>query len=97
IVLQAVGHHAEADEALKALATKHADSDAYYVAMNYAYRGDHDLALQWRERASQQKDSGFVEMVGEPLFKNLANDARYKAFLHKMHLPDYPGRDPTPV
>ena len=88
IVLQAAGRHAEADEALKALATKYADSDAYYLAMNYAYRDDHDLALQWLERAYQQKDTGFVEIIGEPLFKNLANDARYKAFLHKMKLPE---------
>jgi adenylate cyclase len=88
IVLQAAGRHAEADEALKALATKYADSDAYYVATNYAYRDDHDLALQWLERAYQQKDAGFVEIVGEPLFKNLANDPRYKAFLRKMNLPD---------
>jgi TolB-like protein/Tfp pilus assembly protein PilF len=87
IFLQAAGRHAEADEALKALATKYADSDAYFVAMNYAYRDDHDLALQWLERAYQQKESGFIEIVGEPLFKNLANDARYKAFLRKMNLP----------
>jgi TolB-like protein/Tfp pilus assembly protein PilF len=86
IVLQAAGRHAEADEALKALAAKYADTDAYFVAMTYAYRDDHDLALQWLERAYQQKDSGFVEIVGEPLFKNLANDARYKAFLRKMNL-----------
>src|SRR5437588_6019462 len=88
IVLQAAGRHAEADAALKALARKYADSDAYYVAMNYAYRDDHDLALQWLERAYRQKDTGFVEIIGEPLFKNLANDARYKAFLRKMKLPD---------
>jgi len=87
-VLQATGRQAEADEALKALATKYADSDAYYVAMNYAYRDNHDLALQWLERAYQQKDGGFVEIVGEPLFKNLVNDPRYKAFLRKMNLPE---------
>jgi TolB-like protein/Tfp pilus assembly protein PilF len=88
IVLQAAGRQAEADEALKALTSKFADSDAYYVAMNYAYRDDHDLALQWLERAYQQKDSGFVEIVGEPLFKNLAADPRYRAFLRKMNLPE---------
>ncbi len=88
IVLQAAGRRAEADEALKALTSKFADSDAYYVAMNYAYRDDHDLALQWLERAYKQRDSGFVEIVGEPLFKNLAADPRYKAFLRKMNLPE---------
>jgi TolB-like protein len=86
IVLQAAGRHAEAEEALKALATKYAHSDAYCLAMNYAYRNDHDVALQWLERAYKQKDGGFMEIVGEPLFKNLANDPRYKAFLHRMNL-----------
>jgi TolB-like protein/Tfp pilus assembly protein PilF len=88
IVLQVAGRQADADAALKLLAAKFADSDAYYVAMNYAYRDDHDLALQWLERAYKQKDIGFVEIVGEPLFKNLAADPRYKAFLRKMNLPE---------
>jgi TolB-like protein/Tfp pilus assembly protein PilF len=88
IVLQAAGRQTEADAALNALTSKFADSDAYYVAANYAYRGDHDLAMQWLERAYQHKDAGFVEIVGEQLFKNMANDPRYKAFLKKMNLPE---------
>ena len=56
IMLQADGRQAEADEALKALIARWADTGAFYVAMNYAYRGDHDLALQWLERAYKQKD-----------------------------------------
>jgi TolB-like protein/Tfp pilus assembly protein PilF len=88
IVLQAAGRQTEADAALNALTSKFADSDAYYVAANYAYRGDHDLAMQWLERAYQHKDAGFVEIVGEQLFKNMANDPRFKAFLKKMNLPE---------
>jgi TolB-like protein/Flp pilus assembly protein TadD len=88
IVLRANGRDADADAAFKVLIGKYADTDAYVVAMNYAYAGDRDLALQWLERAYQQKDSGFIEIVGEPLFKNLANDPRYKAFLRKLKLPE---------
>ena len=87
IVLQAAGRQAEADEALKAQIAQWADTGAFFVAMTYAYRGDHDLALQWLERAYQQKDASLDEIVGEPLFKNLADDPRYKAFLRKMKLP----------
>jgi TolB-like protein/tetratricopeptide (TPR) repeat protein len=88
ITLLAVGRKVEADEALKALIAQWADYDAYAVAMNYAYRGDHDLALQWLERAyNQREDAVAVLIVGEHLFKNLANDPRYKAFLQKMNLP----------
>ena len=86
--MQANGRKAEADEALKALIAQWADRGAYPMAMNYAYRGDHDLALQWLERAYEQKDSDLLDIVGEPLFKNLADDPRYKAFLRKMKLPE---------
>jgi len=87
IVLQAIGRKAEADEAFEALSTKFSGSDAFYVAMVYAYRGDADHALEWLERAYRQKDVGLVEIVGEPLLKNLAADPRYKAFLRKINLP----------
>ena len=56
--------------------------------MTYAYRNEPDLALDWLDRAYQQKDSSLVEIVGEPLFGNLARDPRYKAFLRKMNLPE---------
>jgi hypothetical protein len=56
--------------------------------MTYAYRGDHDLAFQWLDRAYQQKDRSLEEILGEPLFKNLASDPRFKAFLRKMNLPE---------
>ncbi len=88
IVLQAAGRQAEADEALQAQIAQWADTGAFFVAMTYAYRGDHDRALEWLERAYQQKDASLDEIVGEPLFRNLADDPRYKAFLRKMNLPE---------
>ena len=88
IVLQAAGRQAEADEALQAQIAQWADTGAFFVAMTYAYRGDHDRALEWLERAYQQKDASLDEIVGEPLFKNLADDPRFKAFLRKMKLPE---------
>ncbi|HUK83228.1 MAG TPA: TIR domain-containing protein [Verrucomicrobiae bacterium] len=87
IVLQANGRMAEADAALQALIAQCADRCAYAIALNYAYRDDHDLALQWLERAYQQKEA-MLQIVGEPLLKNLADDPRYKAFLRKMKLPE---------
>jgi TolB-like protein/Tfp pilus assembly protein PilF len=88
IVLQAAGRQAESDEALKVLIAKFADTQAYYVAMTYAYRDDRDLAFQWLERAYQQRDQSFREFVGERLFKNIEGDSRYKAFLKKMNFPE---------
>ena len=88
IVLQAAGRQAESDAALKTLIAKYADTQAYYVAMTYAYRGDRALAFQWLDRAYEQRDQGFIAFVGEPLFKNIEGDPRYKAFLLKMNLPE---------
>ena len=89
VFLQAAGRQAEADEALNALIARWDDGrGAYYVALAYSYRGDYDLALEWLDRAYEQKDPTLVnEIVGEHLFRGMANDPRYKAFLRKMKLP----------
>jgi TolB-like protein/tetratricopeptide (TPR) repeat protein len=88
IALQAAGRQSDSDEALKALIAKFADTQAYFVAMTYAYRGDKDRAFKWLDRAYAQRDQVLREIVGEPLFKNIEGDPRYKAFLKKMNLPE---------
>jgi TolB-like protein/Tfp pilus assembly protein PilF len=87
IALQATGRKAEAQQALKDFMAKHPDESPYNVAMIYAYLGDSERALQWLERAYQQKDFLLLYIVGEHLFKNVANDPRFIAILHKMKLP----------
>jgi len=87
IALLANQRSAEADEALKTLATRFGNSSAYFVALNYAYKGDREKAMVWLDRAYQQRDSGLVEMFREPLLKNLVRDPKFKAFLEKMKLP----------
>lgn len=86
IVLQAAGHQAAADEALKTLISRFGDTQPYYVAMNYAYRNEPEHALHWLELAYQQKHPDLPEILGEHLFANIAGDSRYKAFLKKMKL-----------
>jgi len=78
----------EAERELKTYIEKFAGSDPYWVAMAYAQRGDNDLAFQWLDRAYQQRDSSLPEILGEHMFKPIATDPRYKAFLHKMKLPE---------
>jgi hypothetical protein len=68
-------------------------SGAYYIAMTYAYRGDHDRAIEWLDRAYKQKDTFLSTILGEQLFKGMANDPRFIAFLKKMNLPT----EPVPV
>jgi TolB-like protein/lipoprotein NlpI len=86
IMLHATGHQAEADKALKVLIAKFAETSAYSVAMAYAYRNEHDLAFRWLDRAYEQKDADLAAIRGEHLFKNIASDPRYEAFLRKMNL-----------
>jgi hypothetical protein len=85
--LRALGRNAEADEALKAQIERWGDTDAYSVAQNYARRGDHELALQWLERAYDQHSSGLREILCEPVFRE---DPHYRAFVQKMNLPTKP-------
>jgi tetratricopeptide (TPR) repeat protein len=88
VAFDAAGRKAEADDALREQIARGADVHAYNVAVTYAYRGERDLAIQWLERAYAQRDQGLPELHTEPLFKSIANDPRFKAFLRKMKLPE---------
>ncbi len=88
IALQATGRKTDADKSLHVLLGAWSDTAAYYIAQVYAHRGQNDLALEWLDRAYQQKDIGLDEIVGEHMFSELAGDPRYKAFLRKMNLPE---------
>jgi len=90
VMLQAAGRQADADEALHLQIARWGDTGAFYVAQTFAYRGEHDRALEWLERAYKQKDLWLYEIVGEQIFKGMADDPRYKAFLRKMNLPESP-------
>ena len=88
VVLDALGRRAAADAALHTLETKYAATEAYFIATTYAYRGANERALEWLEVAYRQRDSSLVEILGDPLFKPIASDPRYRAFLRKMNLPE---------
>jgi tetratricopeptide (TPR) repeat protein len=92
IVLEAAGLRNEAEEALKDQIAEWAETGPYFVAQTYAYRGDHNRALEWLERAYDKRDVGLVEMYGEPLLDDIADDPRFKAFLRKMKLPEWPNQ-----
>jgi TolB-like protein/DNA-binding winged helix-turn-helix (wHTH) protein/tetratricopeptide (TPR) repeat protein len=88
IALDAAGKPIDAENALQILSTKYGNTSAYYVAMTYANRGDVDRAMKWLERAYKQRDPSLVLITGERLFRKVATDPRYKAFLHKMNVPE---------
>ena len=84
----ALGRKADSDAALKRL-TELASADwAYVIAYVHAYRGETDAAFLWLERAFTQKESLLCVIKSEPFLNPLKGDARYKAFLKKMNLPE---------
>jgi hypothetical protein len=89
MALYAVGRETEANAALQSLIQKFADTDAFWIAANYSYRNDRARALQWLNRAYDQREAKVaIEIVGESLFRNVADDPAYKALLRKMNLPE---------
>lgn len=88
IAFLANGRTHDADAALQKLIEQYAATDAYYIAMTYAYRNDRKLALQWFERAVAQRDTGLLEIMGEPLLANISAEPRFRAMLRGMNLGD---------
>jgi TolB-like protein len=85
----ALGRKADSDAALVQMIQDQA-TRPFYVARVYAFRGESDEALRWLDRAYAQKDGGRLTFIkGDPTFRKIEGDPRYKAFLRKMRLPDY--------
>lgn len=87
MVYHALGRRADSDAALASLINEQREfSVSTGIAEIYAYRGQYDEAMNWLERAYDQKDSGMAyAMINNAPFMP-ANDARFKAFLKKMNL-----------
>ena len=84
-----LGRRVESDAALAKLLESHAEHYPFRIAQVYGFRGDADGTLKWLDRAYEEKDSGGLPVIkGDPLFKKVEEDPRYKAFLRKMNLPD---------
>lgn len=83
LAYHALGRKKEADAALAELVKRfHADAP-FQIAEVYAFRGESDRVFKWLERAYAQRDSGLMEVNGDPLLKDFRRDLRYAAFLKK--------------
>jgi TolB-like protein len=78
----------ESDAALAQLETAYAQDSAMQIAEAYAFRDNKDQAFKWLERAYSQKDVDVCGVKYDVLLTNLRADARYRAFLRKMNLPE---------
>jgi TolB-like protein/Tfp pilus assembly protein PilF/predicted Ser/Thr protein kinase len=83
-----LGHAQESQRALEELMAKHAHEQAYQIAEACAWRGEKDQALDWLERAYRQRDGGVSFIKFAPMLKPLRGDARFRALLLKLRLPE---------
>ncbi|OGT56264.1 MAG: hypothetical protein A3E01_06850 [Gammaproteobacteria bacterium RIFCSPHIGHO2_12_FULL_63_22] len=80
----ALGKKAESDAALSRLIAEHATDSAYNIAYVQAFRGEHDQAFQWLERAIAYKDTGLSDVAFEPAFDGMRKDPRWAQMLRKL-------------
>ncbi|MGC2031997.1 MAG: TIR domain-containing protein [Steroidobacteraceae bacterium] len=85
-VYYALGRKAESDAALSRAERDVATQGPYLIAQTHAFRHETDAAFQWLDRAYKEKDFSLQYIKGEPFFKNVANDPRFKALLKRMNL-----------
>ena len=83
-----LGHAKASQQALDELIAKYAQTVPGVIGAAYAWRGENDRAFEWIERAIAQRDIGAVGIKFNPLFAALRNDARYRATVQKLGLPD---------
>ena len=88
VVLYAMHRRAESDAALNQAIEVNSAHWPSAIARVYAFRGERDQAMAWLERAYQTRDVDLWFIKGDPQLRNLESDARYKAFLRKMNLPE---------
>ena len=58
------------------------------IAELYARAGEKDRALEWLEKAYQERDSQMVYLNVEPIWDNLRPDPRFQDLLRRMNLPE---------
>jgi adenylate cyclase len=88
LALDALGRRSQADRALAVAEAKYPGVVEYPIAVVYANRHDPDRAFAWVDRAFEVHDGWVYWVPFDPLLKNLRVDARYKALLRKMNLPE---------
>jgi tetratricopeptide (TPR) repeat protein len=87
VVYTAMGKTLESRQALERL-LRLPTALEFDVARVYAYRGELDLAFQYLERAFANRSVDLLDLKTEPLLSNVRTDARYRALLRRMNLPE---------
>ena len=82
-----LGQEQAAQGALDTLTERYADNWAYQIAGVHAWRGEHDAAFAWLDRAYRQRDGGLLAVKFDVLLRRSHGDPRYAALLRQLNLP----------
>jgi tetratricopeptide (TPR) repeat protein len=58
-----------------------------YIALLYSGLGDKDQALDWLERARDERDDRLIFVITDPLIDNIRSDARFAELTRLIGLP----------
>ena len=82
------GRRAEALRVLNSVVKRGGGPDFQEVALVYFALGDKDRGFEWLTKAFDQRQSYIIWARVNPLFDPLRADARFKALLARLNLPD---------
>jgi TolB-like protein/DNA-binding winged helix-turn-helix (wHTH) protein len=60
----------------------------YQIAEVYGWRGEKEQAFEWVERAYEERDMGLTWLKIDTDLRSLHGDARFRALVRKMNLPE---------
>jgi hypothetical protein len=88
-IYHALRRKVDSDAALSRLIREAGDTWPYSVATVYAYFGERDETFKWLEKGRASRDSDQLEGIrGDAAFALMREDARYRALLRNMNLPE---------
>ena len=84
-----MGMHAEARAKLEILRERHQQgkATAHDVAVLYAGLNDRGQALDWMERAYEERSGGLLQIKADPIFDSIRSDPRFTDLLRRLGLP----------
>jgi tetratricopeptide (TPR) repeat protein len=87
ILRYALNENQASDEAVDSLSRSSDGPSAYHMATVYAFRGQHDEALDWLELAYDHRDEEILNLLVDPALVGLRSEARWSRLVEKLDLP----------
>ena len=81
-----LGDRSAARRAMDTLQRDYSKSAAFQIASVYAWWGDKDKAMEWLERAYENRDGGLSLLQRAQFFEHMRDDPRFISLLRKMGL-----------